>query len=809
MKQIKHNSGLSFQNIRMTAKLPRPAVQMAGQAVLILLGLIGAAFSFVSAFQLPCHEPTVLLAVCLFTAAFLFAFSHKIVKRVLLPVFAAGSVLLALYWRGRLVQGFILITNRMMETFTENSPWQFPVYLVTAAPDRREEYITCFFLFALFFLSWAVSWAVIRKCSFLLVFLLTSPFLFVPFFFTITPGLPYVLMVFTCWGGLFASKRIPLRSGTAKQRERTTARYPIQSQISFLLVPILLLSFGLSYLAAPLRDYERPEQAEALRQDFEDFASGFTKIIMGGGLAEGDLDVGDHISLTNRTMLRVKTDSPGPLYLKGYAGSYYTGRSWENFALNTPSFSEGSFYSPLSLIPDFISQNEIDAPPYSIEIQTVQADSSRLYLPYGVVLDEQLGALADSSSSEYFFRPYEPLESYQIRFYPWESVYQDAESLRLKPIFGEWGEISAREDAHRYGLESFYLYQPSSAIRSSELQNWELSYRSSMYHSSTDLPLGVQAEMQALIWQAGLSDFWRQEEPIEAAVQNVRAYLSQTASYTLTPGDTPAGKDFVSYFLKENKKGYCVHFASAGAVLLRAMGIPARYAEGYLATEEDLRAKGSDGFSAVREDHAHAWVEVYIPGYGWIPKEMTPGFSPAAAPEPPVLPELPESSEPETPPSRPTPPERVEPPASPASAPNPVLPTVLIILAAFLSAWLILVFLRRAALAKWKKALQQEDKNRAVLAAYSYLIRLAAFLEGPHTPATPEAGRALAAQGFLREDQLEELARIAQKAKFSPHPSTGEELEEMLAAAKNTADAIDSRITKPKRLLLRYFYHLK
>lgn len=807
MKQT-NNSGLSFQNIRMTAKLPRPAVQMAGQAVLILLGLAGSSFSFLSAFQIPCHQPAVLLAVCLFTAAFLLAFSHKILKRVLLPVFAVGSVLLALYWRGRLIQGFILITNRMMETFTENSPWQFPVYLVSAAPERHEEYVTCFFIFVLFFISWAVSWAVVRKCSFLLVFLLTSPFLFVPFFFTITPEIPYVLMVFTCWGGVFASKRISLRSGTAKQRERTTAKYPIQSQICFLLVPILLLSFGLSYLIAPLSDYERPEQADALRQDFENFTSGFPKIIMGGGLAEGDLDVGDHIILTNRTMLRVKTDSPGPLYLKGYAGSYYTGSSWENFALNTPSFSEGSFYSPISLIPDYISQSELAVPPYSIEIQRGQADGSRLYLPYGVALDDQFGNLADRSSSEYFFRPYEPFESYQVQFYPWEAVYQDADELRLRPIFGEWAENSARPDAYLSYLESFYLYQPSSAIRSSELQSWELSYRASIYHGSTDLPLGVQEEMHSLIQEAGLDNFWRQDAPIEAAVQNVRGYLSQTASYTLTPGDTPAGKDFVIYFLKENKKGYCVHFASAGAVLLRAMGIPARYAEGYLATEEDLRAKGSDGFSAIREDRAHAWVEVYIPGYGWIPKEMTPGFSPAAAPESPVLPEPPEPSKPEQPIVETTPPERDEAPATPGNA-SPLLLLAPAVLAALLTVWFILAFLRRAALAKWERALCQEDKNRAVLAAYSYLLRLAAFLDGSRAPASPDTGRALEEQGYLQEGQMDELTRIAQKAKFSPHPSTEEELKTALAAAKCAADAVDSRITRPKRLLLRYFYHLK
>ena len=49
----------------------------------------------------------------------------------------------------------------------------------------------------------------------------------------------------------------------------------------------------------------------------------------------------------------------------------------------------------------------------------------------------------------------------------------------------------------------------------------------------------------------------------------------------------PEGADFATWFLQEAKSGYCVHFATTGTVLLRALGIPARYAEGYIVIQKD------------------------------------------------------------------------------------------------------------------------------------------------------------------------------------------------------------------------------
>ncbi len=94
----------------------------------------------------------------------------------------------------------------------------------------------------------------------------------------------------------------------------------------------------------------------------------------------------------------------------------------------------------------------------------------------------------------------------------------------------------------------------------------------------------------------------------------VETYLRQ---YTYDPtADFSGEEDFVRTFLFEEKRGYCVHYASAMAELLWALDIPARVAEGYDAgsgrLDED-RAK-----LILRGSAAHAWPEAYIDGYGWV-----------------------------------------------------------------------------------------------------------------------------------------------------------------------------------------------
>ena len=108
--------------------------------------------------------------------------------------------------------------------------------------------------------------------------------------------------------------------------------------------------------------------------------------------------------------------------------------------------------------------------------------------------------------------------------------------------------------------------------------------------------------------------------------------LQTNASYSTTPGSVPYNKDTIEYFLFENHKGYCVHFATTAALMYRMYGIPARYVTGYVIDKEAFEAIGNTGgtsddykFKAQVTDYAaHAWVELFLKDYGWVPVEVTP-----------------------------------------------------------------------------------------------------------------------------------------------------------------------------------------
>lgn len=118
---------------------------------------------------------------------------------------------------------------------------------------------------------------------------------------------------------------------------------------------------------------------------------------------------------------------------------------------------------------------------------------------------------------------------------------------------------------------------------------------------------------------------------INEKVTLVKNLLASQCVYTLHPGSCPSDQDPVLYFLLENKKGYCMHFASSAALLLRTINVPARYTTGFVLDESDF--KGGN-VAAVTQAKAHAWVEVYVKGVGWIMIEAIPESGGASGSDP-------------------------------------------------------------------------------------------------------------------------------------------------------------------------------
>ncbi len=100
----------------------------------------------------------------------------------------------------------------------------------------------------------------------------------------------------------------------------------------------------------------------------------------------------------------------------------------------------------------------------------------------------------------------------------------------------------------------------------------------------------------------------------------------RTYDYNQGIAAPPPGADAVDYFLNDVKQGYCDYYASAMVVMLRSVGIPARFVVGYTPGKEvPQQAQDEDGLIQyrVQENNAHAWPEIYFPGYGWVQFEPT------------------------------------------------------------------------------------------------------------------------------------------------------------------------------------------
>ncbi|HOA74824.1 MAG TPA: transglutaminaseTgpA domain-containing protein [Phycisphaerae bacterium] len=115
----------------------------------------------------------------------------------------------------------------------------------------------------------------------------------------------------------------------------------------------------------------------------------------------------------------------------------------------------------------------------------------------------------------------------------------------------------------------------------------------------------------------------------ETFVRDLEQFLSSSRfAYTLSPPRLGPGREPVGEFLLDTRQGHCEFFATAMAVVCQLKGIPARMVTGYRGGEYNPVG----GFLIVREKHAHAWVEVFLRGKGWLTFDPTPGASVVASP---------------------------------------------------------------------------------------------------------------------------------------------------------------------------------
>ena len=308
----------------------------------------------------------------------------------------------------------------------------------------------------------------------------------------------------------------------------------------------------------------------------------------------------------------------------------------------------------------------------------------------------------------------------------------------------------------------------------------------------------------------------------------IRDFIWDHASYDTAPGDFPNNRDFAEYFLFEAHRGYCAHYASAGVLLCRMNGIPARYVQGYVVAKDDfvLKNKNGDYTVPVRDHRAHAWAEIYVSGYGWIPYEFTEGIDHQwneSAPEDTAPPQtsttaLTTTRSSTTVTTQTTAVSTTGTAPAKASLQLPEWAKKLLkaggIAAGIIALIVLLLLLWRAhhyrVVQRRSNAMRQKDANRASGTSYSFLLRLLRMQDIRQGNAQHGifAETAEEACDLLEPGMLTRAVEIQQQAVFSRDGISEEEAAEICGTSEKMAQAMYQKADRRHRLILRWFRHI-
>lgn len=310
-------------------------------------------------------------------------------------------------------------------------------------------------------------------------------------------------------------------------------------------------------------------------------------------------------------LLTTSEQLTGTVYLRGYHCKNYVDGAWEK---DTKAFAEAcEAYGIIEeeaakklLLFQHEKEDIFDNEPVTYELSYTGIKSEYCYFPYGV-------------GGEGIAGEYELSQDYLIKK---KRNEKEGKAVGWQHLY----HLNIGEDMP-------YTY--------SSFQEW---YDDFVYESYVTVPgeqsavkklaREISADVQFSAWGGFLNPYRNTCEEVNTSrlqvAHLVATRLKEYGSYSLELDELPVGVDAVEYFLATSKEGYCEHFASAGTLILRELGVPARYVTGYIAKAGAVKTFNGKHTTSILDSAAHAWTEVYLENYGWVPIEMTPGYSGSA-----------------------------------------------------------------------------------------------------------------------------------------------------------------------------------
>lgn len=299
------------------------------------------------------------------------------------------------------------------------------------------------------------------------------------------------------------------------------------------------------------------------------------------GYSDSSEKLGGSININNDLVLKVKANKSE--YLRGIIKDLYTGSMWKRSSVYYGNKVKGQ-ENLLGSKPELLSALNN---PKTMTVYPANTKTSSVFTPmytYNVNLDK---GTVYYDGIPTFIADFKKSLSYKLNYYDTKETEN----------FENCKEVSwLNEDKNLQGAYNF----------------------GDMYSKYLQLPNTITNRTMDLQHQITTGNINRFED-----IEKIQRYLSKTFPYTLNVSDDINSDDFVDDFLFNEKKGYCVYFATAATVLCRLSGIPARYVEGFKMPE----SKNSNGLYEVTNANAHAWCEVLVdPEKGlWSVLEATPG----------------------------------------------------------------------------------------------------------------------------------------------------------------------------------------